>query len=84
MMDKVQKPSSPECHIPSSEPFKVYRNYRLLLDHAYLSVHIIMFISPGHCCLGNFCPRIVLPHFSYLFLGSRFCDSPFLLDLTDL
>jgi hypothetical protein len=24
MMDKVQKPNSPECHIPSSEPFKVY------------------------------------------------------------
>jgi hypothetical protein len=24
-MDKVQKPSSPECHIPSSEPIKVYR-----------------------------------------------------------
>jgi hypothetical protein len=23
-MDKVQVPSSPECHIPSSEPFKVY------------------------------------------------------------
>jgi hypothetical protein len=23
-MDKVQKPNSPECHIPSSEPFKVY------------------------------------------------------------
>jgi hypothetical protein len=23
-MDKVQKPSSPECHIPSSESFKVY------------------------------------------------------------
>jgi hypothetical protein len=21
-MDKVQKPNSPECHIPSSEPFK--------------------------------------------------------------
>jgi hypothetical protein len=23
-IDKVQKPNSPECHIPSSEPFKVY------------------------------------------------------------
>jgi hypothetical protein len=23
-MNKVQKPSSPECYIPSSEPFKVY------------------------------------------------------------
>jgi hypothetical protein len=23
-MDKVQKPSSPERHVPSSEPFKVY------------------------------------------------------------
>jgi hypothetical protein len=23
-MDKVQKPNSPECHIPWSEPFKVY------------------------------------------------------------
>jgi hypothetical protein len=23
-LDKVQKPNSPECHIPSSEPFKVY------------------------------------------------------------
>jgi hypothetical protein len=23
LKNKVQKPSSPECHIPSSEPFKV-------------------------------------------------------------
>jgi hypothetical protein len=31
MMDKVQKPSNPECYTPSSEPFKIYISLRLLL-----------------------------------------------------
>jgi hypothetical protein len=30
-MDKVQKPNSPECYIPSWEPFKVYQLHVTLL-----------------------------------------------------
>jgi hypothetical protein len=32
MMDKVQKPSNPECHAPSSEPFRINQILVLLLS----------------------------------------------------
>jgi hypothetical protein len=41
-MDKVQKPSSPECHIPSSEPFKVFSNSVMFVTYVLFELGLGM------------------------------------------
>jgi hypothetical protein len=62
-MDKVQKPNSPECHIPSSEPFKVY------LFHAGLQFRILF--NPeggGDIVLRNVGLHCFITHMTELFI----------------